>query len=75
MVCVLSVLQRGQYSEVCAFALTLCKYDLRKVDLFAMSLSSVRIVYLGSVSSVVCIGVFNIVFFFCEVFYDWWCVL
>ena len=29
MVCI-SISQRGQYDEVCVFASTLCKYDLRK---------------------------------------------
>ena len=33
VVCV-SVLQRGQYDEVYMCMLTLCKYDLRKCDLF-----------------------------------------
>ena len=33
MVCV-SILQRGQYGEVCVFASTLCRYDLRNGDLF-----------------------------------------
>ena len=30
VVCV-SVLHRGQYDEVCVYALTLCRYALRKV--------------------------------------------
>ena len=32
-----SVLHRGQYGEVCVFASTLCKYDLRKDNLFVLS--------------------------------------
>ena len=36
VVCV-AVLQRGHYSDVCMCALTMCKYDLRKGDLFVRS--------------------------------------
>ena len=32
----LSIFQRGQTGEVRLFASTLCKYDLRKGDLFMM---------------------------------------
>ena len=41
MLCV-SVLQRGQYGEVGVLASTLWKYDLRKSDLFVMSLARVQ---------------------------------
>ena len=31
------VLQRGHSDDGCDFASTLCKYDLRKLDLFVLS--------------------------------------
>ena len=34
MVCVMCVLQRGHSGDGCDLASTLCKYDLRKVELF-----------------------------------------
>ena len=36
MSCVL-ILQRGNNGDRCVLALTLCKYDLRKGDLFVLS--------------------------------------
>ena len=50
MSCVM-VLQRGHSGEGCVLASTLCKYDLRKVDLFVLSWSRVRRVSRGSISS------------------------
>ena len=37
VVCVCFSLHKGQYVEVCAFASTLCMYDLRNSDLFVLS--------------------------------------
>ena len=53
MMCVVCVcvLQRGNSVEGCALALTLCKYDLRKGDLFVMGWAMVRRVRRGSISS------------------------
>ena len=45
------MLQRGHSGEGCVLALTLCKYDLRKGDLFVLSWSRVRRVGWGSISS------------------------
>ena len=42
------MLQRGHSGDVCVLALTLCKYDLRKGDLFVLSWARVR---RGSISS------------------------
>ena len=44
MVCVVWVLHRGQITKPdgCDLASTLCKYDLRKGDLFVLSLARVR---------------------------------
>ena len=51
--CVLCVwvLQRGHSSDECDLASTLCKYDLRKGDLFVLSWARVRLVRRGSLSS------------------------
>ena len=46
VVCV-SVMQCGQYGEVSVFALTWCKYDLRKGDLFVLSWTRLRQVCRG----------------------------
>ena len=62
MVCIF-VLQRGQYGKVCMFASTLCKYDLRKGDLFVLSWASVRRLS-GEVSLQSCLCVVEV----CEVF-------
>ena len=48
----MSVLQRGQYAEVCV-RVSLCMHDLRKGDLF-VSWARVHRVCLGSISCVVC---------------------
>ena len=45
------MLQRGHSGDGCDLALTLCKYDLRKGDLFVLSWASVRQVRRGSISS------------------------
>ena len=45
------VLQRGHSGDGCDFASTLCKYDLRKCDLFVLSWARVRRVRRGSISS------------------------
>ena len=45
------VLQRGHGGDECDLATTLCKYDLRKGDLFDLSWARVRRVRRGSISS------------------------
>ena len=45
------MLQRGHSGDGCVLASTLCKYDLRKGDLFVLSWERVRRVRLGSISS------------------------
>ena len=45
------MLQRGHSGDGCVFASTLCRYDLRKGDLFVLSLARVRRVRRGSISS------------------------
>ena len=45
------MLQRGHSGDGCVLALTLCKYDLRKGDLFVLSWAKVRRVRRGSLSS------------------------
>ena len=44
-------LQRGHTGDGCVLASTLCKYDLRKGDLFVLSWARVRQVMRGSISS------------------------
>ena len=53
MMCVVCVwmLQRGHSGDGCVLASTLCKYDLRKGDLFVLSWARVRRVRRGSISS------------------------
>ena len=51
MSCVL-VFQGGHSGDGCDLASTLCKYDLRKGDLFVLSWARVRRVRQGSNSSV-----------------------
>ena len=41
---------RGHRGDACALALTLCKYDLRKGDLFVLSWARVQRVRQGSLS-------------------------
>ena len=45
------VLQRGHSGDLCDLASTLCKYDLRKGDLFVLRWARVRRVRRGSLSS------------------------
>ena len=45
------VLQTGNSGDGCDLASTLCKYDLRKGDLFVLSWARVRRVRRGSLSS------------------------
>ena len=45
------MLQRGHSGYVCVLASTLCKFDLRKGDLFVLSWERVRQVRPGSLSS------------------------
>ena len=45
------VLRRGHSGDGCEWASTLCKYDLRKRDLFVLSWARVRRVRRGSISS------------------------
>ena len=45
------VLQRGHSGDVCDLVSTLCKYDLRKGDLFFLSWARGRRVRRGSISS------------------------
>ena len=51
MVCSVCVLQRGHGDDGCDLASTLCKYDLRKGDLFVLRWAMVRRVRRGSLSS------------------------
>ena len=46
----MSMLQRGHSGDGCVLASTLCKYDLRKGDLFVLSWARVRRVLRGSIS-------------------------
>ena len=55
MMCVW-MLQRGNSSDGCVLASTLCKYDLRKGALFALSWARVRRVRQGSLSSDLLMG-------------------
>ena len=45
------MLQRGHSGDRCVLVSTLCKYDLRKRDLFVLSWARVRRVRRGSLSS------------------------
>ena len=45
------MLQKGHSGDGCVLASTLCKYDLRKGDLFVLSGARVRRVRRGSLSS------------------------
>ena len=44
------MLQRGHCGDGCVLASTLCKYDLRKGDLFVLIWATVRRVRRGSIS-------------------------
>ena len=45
------MLQRGHSGDECVWVSTLCKYDLRKGDLFVLSSARVQRVRRGSLSS------------------------
>ena len=45
------MLQRRHSGDACVLASTLCKYDLRKCDLFVLSWAMVRRVRRGNISS------------------------
>ena len=45
------MLQRGNSGDGCVLSSTLCKYDLRRGDLFVLSWARVRLVRRGSLSS------------------------
>ena len=49
--CGVWMLQRGHSGDECVLTSTLCKYDLRKGDLFVLSWARVRRVWRGSLSS------------------------
>ena len=53
------MLQRGHSGDGCVLVSTVCKYDLRKGDLFVLSWTRVRRVMRGSISSelLMCSGV------------------
>ena len=65
------MLQRGYNGDGCDLAFTLCKYDLRKGDLFVLSWARVRRVRRGSISSelLMCDGVCA-VFCYCLLWLD-----
>ena len=50
------MLQRGHSGDGCDLVLTLCKYDLRKGDLFVLSWASVRRVRRGCISTKLIMG-------------------
>ena len=50
MMCVVCVLKREHSGDICDLASTLCKYNLRKGDLFVLSWARVRRVSRGSIS-------------------------
>ena len=58
------MLQRGHSGDGCVLASTLCRYDLRKGDLFVLSWTRVRRVKRVSLSSelIVCGGGVRIIF-------------
>ena len=45
------MLQRGHSGDGCVLASTMCKYDLKKGDLFVLSWARIRRVRRGSISS------------------------
>ena len=45
------MLQRGHSGDGCVLASTLCKYDLKKGDLFVLSRARVRRVRRGNIST------------------------
>ena len=63
------MLQRGHSGDGCVLASTLCKYDLRKGDLFVLSWARVRRVRRGSISSE-CVVEVCAVFCYCLLWLD-----
>ena len=63
------ILQRGHSGNGCVLASTLCKYDLRKGDLFVLSWARVRRVSRGSLSSELLVEVCA-VFCYCLLWLD-----
>ena len=45
------MLQRGYSGDGCVLVVTLCKYDLRKGDLFVLGWAKMRLMRRGSISS------------------------
>ena len=66
------MLHRGHSGDGCVLASTLCKYDLRKGDLFVLSWARVRRVRRGSLSSelLVCVVEVCAVFCYCLLWLD-----
>ena len=66
------MLQRGHSGDGCVLALTLCKYDLRKGDLFVLSWARVRRVRRGSLfrAATVCVVEVCVVFCYCLLWLD-----
>ena len=54
------MLQRGHSGDGCVLASTLCKYDLRKGDLFVLSWARVRRVRRGSISCIYGMKIFSV---------------
>ena len=66
------MLQRGHSGDGCVLASTLCKYDLKKGDLFVLSWARVRRVRRGSISSelLVCVVEVCAVLCYCLLWLD-----
>ena len=67
------MLQRGHRGDGCVLASTLCKYDLKKGDLFVMSWARVRRVMRVNISSAQLMsggGVVCALFFYCLLWLD-----
>ena len=65
------MLQRGHSGDGCVLASTLCRYDLRKGDLFVLSWARVRRVRWGSLSSeLLCMVEVCTVFCYCLLWLD-----
>ena len=64
------MLQRGHSGDGCVLASTLCKYDLRKGDLFVLSWARVRRVRRGSLSLCYCAVEVCAVFCYCLLWLD-----
>ena len=66
------MLQMGNSGDGCVLASTLCKYDLRKGDLYVLSWAMVRRVRRGSLSSelLMCGGGVCSIFCYCLLWLD-----